>query len=133
MNPLYPEISERAQRRCEYCHAPAEAFNFPFEVEHITPLSATGDDTPDNLALACRSCNAFKSMRQRATDPETGVTVPLFHPRRDRWEDHFAPDAEALLLIGMTPVGRATIVALHLNSTEQQIARRQWKRLALVP
>lgn len=133
MNPLYPEISARARMRCEYCHAPARMFNFPFEVEHILPISAGGENTADNLALACRSCNAFKSSRKQATDPETSALVPLFHPRQDRWEDHFTPDVDALLLLEKTPTGRATIVALQLNSLEQQFARSQWKRLALFP
>lgn len=131
MNPYYPEVSERAHKRCEYCHAPEEAFNFPFEVEHITPRSARGGVELDNLALACRSCNAFKSARREALDPETSAVVPLFQPRTDRWSDHFAIDVDALLLLGLTPTGRATIVTLHLNSPEQQIARHQWKRLDL--
>jgi len=35
-------------------------FNFPFEVEHIAPVSAGGQDEEANLALACRSCNLYK-------------------------------------------------------------------------
>lgn len=59
--------------------------------------------------------------------------VPLFHPRRDRWEDHFESDADGLRPLGKTPIGRATIHALQLNSHEQQLARRQWQRLGLFP
>jgi len=133
MNPLHPEVSERARQRCEYCHTPSRAFNFPFDVEHIMPHSIGGSDGIDNLALSCHSCNAFKSSRQRATDPETNAIVRLFHPRRDRWEDHFEPSSDALLLHGKTPIGRATISVLQINSAEQQLARAQWKRLKLFP
>jgi hypothetical protein len=63
MNPYYSAIAERANHRCEYCHAPELVFNFPFEVEHITPLSQQGTNDESNLALACRSCNLRKGTR----------------------------------------------------------------------
>ena len=124
MNPLFPEPALRAQNRCEYCHAPGAAFNFSFEVEHILPAASGGTDSPENLALACRACNAFKSARQTGTDPETGQSVSLFHPRQQIWSDHFqfAPTESAL--IGLTPTGRATAAVMQFNSAEQQTARR---------
>ena len=63
MNPYYTMIAERANHRCEYCQAPELVFNFPFEVEHITPLSRQGTNDEANLALACRSCNLHKGAR----------------------------------------------------------------------
>jgi 5-methylcytosine-specific restriction endonuclease McrA len=89
MNPLYPTVAERAGHRCEYCHAPETAFNTLFEVEHITPQALGGEDTTDNLALSCRSCNGFKSDRRFGIDPETQAMPPLYHPRYDNWDDHF--------------------------------------------
>jgi hypothetical protein len=133
MNPLYPDVARRAEARCEYCRAPETVFNFSFEVEHIISASQGGTDALDNLALACRSCNVFKSFRQSATDPETGQRVPLFHPRHDLWDVHFAVNAETQELIGRTPTGRATVVTLQLNSEEQLQARTLWKQFALFP
>ena len=133
MNSSYARLLERAINRCEYCHAPTRTFNFPFEVEHITPRSDGGQDGLDNFALACHSCNAFKSTRQIAIDPETNITVRLFHPRLDRWQDHFVTEADSHLLQGKTSIGRATINALQINSSEQQLARSQWMRLNLFP
>lgn len=133
MNPLLLIAAPRAQNRCEYCRAPAAAFNFSFEVEHILPVSLGGSDAPDNLALACRSCNAFKSARQTGTDPQTGQTVPLFHPRQQTWSDHFQYVPQEYLLTGLTPVGRATISVMQLNSAEQRTARRMRERLELFP
>lgn len=133
MNLLYPEVAQRAKHRCEYCHAPEPAFNFPFEVEHIVPEVSGGEDTMDNLALACHSCNAFKSARQSGADPETQTLAPLFHPRRDVWDEHFTVDAETLVIKGKISIGRATIVALQVNSPAQLVARRQWRRLDLFP
>jgi 5-methylcytosine-specific restriction endonuclease McrA len=71
MNPLYKRIADdlrsvgdhRAGHRCEYCHAPEIAFNFPFDVEHFIPTSKQGSDDDANLALACRSCNLHKANR----------------------------------------------------------------------
>ena len=133
MNPLFPPTALRAQNRCEYCRAPGAAFNFSFEVEHILPVFFGGSDALDNLALACRACNAFKSARQTGTDPETGQSVPLFHPRQQIWNDHFQFAPTENTLIGLTPTGRATAAMLRFNSAEQQTARRMWMRLELFP
>ncbi len=48
MNPRYVQVALRAGHRCEYCHAPEVVFNFPFEVEHIIPVSRCGLDTESN-------------------------------------------------------------------------------------
>jgi 5-methylcytosine-specific restriction endonuclease McrA len=63
MNRYYAAIAGRANHRCEYCQAPQLIFNFPFEVEHIIPLSRQGENDEANLALACRSCNLRKGTR----------------------------------------------------------------------
>ena len=44
----------------------------------------------DNLALACQGCNNFKFIKTEAVDPLTRKHVALFHPRRERWSDHFS-------------------------------------------
>jgi hypothetical protein len=133
MNPNYPFVADRAGHRCEYCHAPQSAFNFAFEIEHITPTAGGGEDTPDNYALACRACNAFKAARRQGADPETGQTTRLFHPRQDVWSEHFAVDAETLDIRGLTPIGRTTVEVLRMNASWQQSARRQWLRLDSFP
>ena len=89
MNPRYSAVAKRAGHRCEYCSAPEVVFNFPFEVEHIIPPGAGGDDDLANLALSCRSCNVFKAAVVFLTDEETAVEVRLFHPRQDQWPEHF--------------------------------------------
>jgi hypothetical protein len=133
MNPLYSSVARRAGHRCEYCHAPEAISNFPFEVEHILPAARGGTNDIGNLALACRACNIFKSYLIEAIDPETGVSVALFHPREDRWEDHFEADMHTGLLLGKTPCGRATAARLQMNSDMQREARFIWHRLGLFP
>jgi hypothetical protein len=41
--------------------------------------------------------------------------VPLFNPRQQRWDEHFAWSEDSLRITGLTPVGRATVEALQLN------------------
>jgi len=133
VNPLYPDVAERAENRCEYCRAPERIFNFAFEVEHIQPRSAGGGDASDNLALACESCNLYKSAATSGWDEDIGQIVPLFHPRRDRWNDHFRFNSETGLVQGTTPIGRVTVAQLKMNSGFQIRARQQWIQLEIYP
>jgi hypothetical protein len=133
MNPRYTQVALRAGHRCEYCHAPEAVFNLPLEVEHIVPITRGGEDTLTNLALACRSCNLYKAAHVSGSDPDSDAVVRLFHPREDRWEGHFQVALESGKIIGLTPIGRATIKRLGINSTAQVVARQQWMRLGLFP
>jgi len=132
MNADYPATAGRAEHRCEYCRAPEAAFNFPFEVEHIHPSSAGGPGATANLALGCRLCNLFKSAATTAADPGTGEIVPLFHPRTDRWEEHFRVQPGGTI-VGNTAIGRATIEKLRMNSPRQLAARQLWRTLRIFP
>jgi hypothetical protein len=131
MNPHYAAIARRARHRCEYCHAPEAVFNFPFEVEHVVPSSRGGTDEEENLCLACRACNLRKADRLEGRDDVTGDTVGLFHPRQQRWAEHFQIDFESGEIQGRTPTGRATVSCLDLNHPLQQAARPLWIRLGL--
>lgn len=133
MNPRYAQVALRAGHRCEYCHAPEAVFNFPFEVEHILPASREGTDFEANWALACRSCNLRKATHVSGIDPESQGVVRLFHPRDDRWEEHFRADTESGEIDGVTAIGRATVARLEMNSEAQIAARRQWMHLGLFP
>ncbi len=133
MNRFYPLVANRAEHRCEYCHAPELVFNFPFEIEHILPTYLGGNDTESNLALACRSCNLRKGIRTTGIDPESKIEIPLFNPRQDNWNQHFEVDRTSGQLIGKTSTGELTIAALKMNSQAQITARQIWVRLDLFP
>lgn len=133
MNPHYPAVARRADHRCEYCRAPEAVFNFRFEVEHPLPTARGGPDEADNHALACRSCNARKGDAVTGPDDATGTEVPLFHPRTDRWADHFAAAPDTGEITGLTPTGRATVARLDLNHPRQLAARAIWVQLRLYP
>lgn len=130
---LYSQVAARAGHRCEYCRAPEEFHSIEFEVEHVYPRARGGDDALDNLALACRSCNVRKLQATHATDPTTGVSVSLFNPRRDLWEDHFIFIAETREIVGRTPGGRATVRRLDLNRPQLLRARLLWSALGWLP
>ncbi|MGA8838268.1 MAG: hypothetical protein WCF74_00100 [Candidatus Sulfotelmatobacter sp.] len=49
-------------------------------------------------------------------DPDSGEIVRLFHPRRDRWTEHFVWDGPRLE--ARTPVGRTTVTLLRFNEPE---------------
>ena len=117
-------VERRARRRCEYCHSQARFSMQAFALDHITPRSRGGRTVPDNLALVCQGCNNHKYNHTQSVDPATNQLVPLFHPRRDVWRDHFAWNESFELIIGLTPVGRATVDSLRLNREELVNLRR---------
>ena len=133
MNPYYSRVAERAGHRCEYCLAPESVFNFPFEVEHIVPLSLKGTNDETNLALSCRSCNLRKGVSIQGREDDSDSDVRFFHPRKDRWYEHFRADTDSGQLIGTTPIGVVTIKCLKMNSVAQVTARRLWIQLGLFP
>lgn len=86
-----------------------------FTVDHIIPVKLGGTNAEDNLALACFHCNRKKGLNVTGTDPDSGVEISLFHPRRHVWRDHFVWSSDKLKIKGRTPIGRATAEALELN------------------
>jgi hypothetical protein len=112
---LKHEIWMRALGRCEYCRSQARFAVQSFSVEHIVPRSREGPTNSENPALACQGCNNHKYRKTHAHDPVSGEIVPLFHPRRNLWREHFAWNEDASLIIGLSATGRAAVEALRLN------------------
>lgn len=108
-------VSERAHFCCEYCISQEAYSPDPFSTEHIVPQVFGGEDTEDNLARACQGCNNFKYIKMTAIDSITLEEVSLFHPRKNIWDEHFKWNQELTNLIGLTPIGRATVAELRLN------------------
>lgn len=108
-------VKERALGYCEYCICTESHSTQSHSNEHITPEVEGGSSTEDNLALARQGCNNKKYNKTHALDPVSRERVPLFHPRKDNWHEHFVWSPDCLTLIGLTPSGRATIEALDLN------------------
>ena len=119
---LRTRVIERAENRCEYCRVPQSGYEVTFHIDHITASQHRQDDDLDNLALCCPKCNRKKGPNLAGIDPDMGSLVPLFHPRRQLWTDHFRWNRP--VVVGISPTGRATIAVLDLNS-EQRLRLRQ--------
>lgn len=53
------DILKEYKFRCAYCGKEFNLFDRP-ERDHVIPLSKGGNNTKENIAPACRSCNARK-------------------------------------------------------------------------
>ena len=119
-------VRAAAGNRCGYCRSPQRLVLGWLEIEHIVPSARGGSDEEDNLWLACRLCNNYKSDQTEGLDPETGKRVRLFNPRRMKWAKHFGWSEDGTRILGKTPCGRATVVALQLNNVIAVMVRREW-------
>lgn len=104
-------VTENANGICEYCRSQKDYSPDPFSAEHIQPRAKGGTDCLENLALSCHGCNGHKHAKTEAPDPVSPESVPLFHPRQQRWEEHFYWNDDFTLVIDITPTGRATMDA----------------------
>jgi hypothetical protein len=92
---------------------PQRLYGSPFHTDHIVALKHHGLTEAQNLAWACFHCNLAKSCNLAGVDVRTGRKVFLFNPRRHRWNRHFRWDGP--VLVGRTPIGRATVEVLNIN------------------
>jgi HNH endonuclease len=123
---LKTQIEQRDRHRCCYCQTQSANNGMPMSLDHILPTSKGGKTVFENVCLACRSCNEFKSDVTEATDPLTGKTAPLFNPRQQTWSDHFIWSEDGSRIQGLSDIGRATVVTLQMNNPAVVIARRRW-------
>lgn len=106
-------VTERAASRCEYCGLSQMGQEATFHIDHVFPVRLGGETHADNLALACVSCSLRKGARTTVADPLSGEDVVIFNPRRESWNLHFRWNKHEV--VGISPVGRATIAALMMN------------------
>ena len=132
-------VREKANYLCEYCHSPERLSANRFTIDHVIPRSVGGSDDISNLALACRRCNERRYNFVAGVDPETQEVVPIFNPRRERWDEHFVWLGGGVILQGITPTGRATCIRLDLNDMRYpeedsiRATRRYWIQTGLHP
>ncbi len=123
---LQRQVLEDAGHRCSFCQSDELLSGIPLSTEHLVPMAAGGLTVRENLWRSCCPCNELKGIQTRALDPESGETAPLFNPRTQTWNEHFRWDEQGAMMIGLTPMGRATVVALQLNRPMPAGARRRW-------
>jgi HNH endonuclease len=114
---LRKRVTDRADSRCEYCRYPEALSFFTFEMEHIISEKHDGKTEFSNLALACPPCNRFKGSDLGSIDPVTQKLTPFFHPRLQRWSDHFRFENDSI--VPLTAEGRVTAKILQFNSPDR--------------
>lgn len=119
-------VRASARNRCGYCLSPQHLVMARLEIEHIIPISRGGSNDELNLWLACPLCNRYKSDKITGVDSETGETVKLFNPRTQIWFEHFDWTEDGLRIVGKTPIGRATVAALHLSNDPDALEVRSY-------
>jgi hypothetical protein len=115
-NDLDRRVRQRARGFCEYCRLPQAFDPWAFHVDHVIANQHEGKSQRDNLALACSRCNRNEGPNIPGFDKTQNEIFRLYHPRRDKWTDHFRWRGPRLL--GLTPFGRVTIRVLAINHPE---------------
>ena len=126
-------VKKRAKGFCEYCIIPANFSPDTFPFDHIIPISLGGTSDSDNLAQTDGGCNGHKHNKTHHFDPLTHQFVRLFHPRKDKWHDHFQWNEDETIIIGTTPIGRATADLLQVNRPSNINLRKLLRAAGLHP
>ena len=118
---------------CEYCLIPAAFATDFYNFDHIIPVSKNGRSELKNLARCCSICNGHKHDKMTYLDPFTQQLCRLYHPRQDKWADHFQWSLDDLHVIGKTAIGHTTIALLQLNRSNAVNLRKLLKMANLHP
>lgn len=117
-------VRTRAAQRCEYCHLEQKQAPFAhFHIDHIVSRQHGGSDDSENLTLACHHCNLHNGPNLTGVDPESGQITPLFNPRKEIWNRHFA--LRGILVVGLTSIGRITVRVLAMNAPDRMQLRAE--------
>lgn len=123
---LREQVRQADRGQCCYCQTQEANSGIPLSFGHILPTSKKGETTFENICLACRTCNEFKSDSTEGINLLTGANVVLFNPRFQKWVDHFEWSEDGTKIEGITAIGTATVITLRMNHTAIVIARRRW-------
>jgi hypothetical protein len=124
-------VQSRALGCCEYCLLDQADAGLPHEIDHVISRKHGGTGGPENLAFACYLCNRYKGTDIASIHPGTGELVRLFHPRQDRWSEHFR--IAGPILEPLTDVGIVTSQLLRLNVTARVVERQLLQSLQRYP
>ena len=124
-NDISPEtrliVANRANHVCEYCLVAEEDAYFKFQVEHIISRKHGGSSEIENLALACVYCNRHKGTDIGTLVPGRRDLVRLYHPRTNRWRNHF--HLNGVIIEPISEIAEATIRILQMNHDDRTLER----------
>ena len=95
------------------------------------PKKHGGTTEADNLAYARAFCNRAKGSDIGSVLRTTGAYVRFFHPRLDRWAEHFGLDGVAIM--ALSDVGEATRRILAFNTGERLLERQVLRDVGRYP
>jgi hypothetical protein len=124
-------VRERAHNRCEYCLLHEQYTVKRHEIDHIYAEKHGGETIESNLCLSCLDCNRYKGSDLASIDPDTGEIVPLFHPRRSHWAEHF--ENHDGYIQPLTATGRVTVRLLRFNTDDRTDERARLTKLNRYP
>jgi hypothetical protein len=124
-------VAARAAHGCEYCLIREDDTFFGCKVDHIISIKHGGVTTEDNLAYACMICNRRKGSDLGSILSPTEALVRFFHPRRDRWEEHF--ELADALIKPLTEIGEVTARIFEFNKEERVLERAELIALGRYP
>ena len=121
----------RADALCEYCLIHEDDTVFGCEVDHVISEKHGGTTEADNLAYACAFCNRAKGSDIGSVLRRTGAYVRFFHPRLDRWMEHFGLDG--VTIMALSDVGEGTRRILAFNTDERLLERQILREVGRYP
>ena len=94
---IYPSrsmIYKRDKDTCQYCGAQSR-----LTIDHVVPRSRGGQDTWENLVVACSSCNTKKGdkllehtnmkLRKKPRAPLSNIMMDLEETKVDQWKEFY--------------------------------------------
>ena len=121
----------RADTLCECCLIHEDDTVFGCEVDHVISAKHGGTAEPDNLAYACVFCNRAKGSDIGSGVQGTGAYVRFFHPRVDRWVEHFTLDG--VIIAALSDIGEVTSRILAFNTSERLLERQVLRDVGRYP
>jgi hypothetical protein len=119
---LRRRVEERAGQCCEYCLIHADDAFLAHEIDHIISEKHRGKTEHVNLCFSCFDCNRYEGSDIGSHDMETDTFTRLYHPRLDKWHEHFQLDGAKV--IPLTAIARVTEFLLQMN-TEERTQKRE--------
>lgn len=120
---LRQRVWERASGLCEFCLLHEHDDWLSFQIDHLISRKHGGRTAFSNLALACLDCNLAKGSDLGSLTSKSGVLIPFFNPRKDKWAEHFRLNGARI--VALSDTGEVTSRILAFNSAKRLLKRKE--------